>query len=124
MPTLPRFLAARAERRFGHPSMVITVEPLSKRFRRVRFAGERLRDRPWQPGHEVEFRVDERVLRHYTPACYHRSAGELALFLSARAGSWQRLGGRVTAGAQAAGDGAGQRRHESSGRRLAPVFGR
>lgn len=75
MPELPTFLASRAERWFGLPSTVAAVEPLSPRFRHVRFAGEALKDRRWEPGHEIEFRVGERELRHYTPACYDRTAG-------------------------------------------------
>lgn len=75
MPELPTFLASRAERWFGLPSTVATVESLSDCFRRVRFAGEALKGRRWEPGHEVEFRVDERALRHYTPACYDSAAG-------------------------------------------------
>ncbi len=57
MPELPTFLAKRAERWFGVPSTVTEVEPLSPRFRRVRFAGEALKRGRWQPGYAIEFRV-------------------------------------------------------------------
>lgn len=77
MPELPTFLASRAERWFGLQSSVAVVEPLSAKFCRVRFAGESLKGRRWEPGHEIEFRVDARALRHYTPASYDPAAGRI-----------------------------------------------
>lgn len=77
MPELPAFLAKRAERWFGLASTVTAAEQLAPLLRRVRFAGDALRARPWVPGHEIEFRVGEGHLRHYTPAAYDTNAGEL-----------------------------------------------
>jgi len=77
MPELPTFLAGRVERWFGLQSSVAAIEPLSAKFCRVCFAGDALKGRRWEPGHEIEFRVDERALRHYTPASYDPAAGRI-----------------------------------------------
>lgn len=79
MPELPTFLASRAERWLGLAGTVAAVTPLSRRFQHVTFAGVALRGRRWEPGHVVEFRVDERNLRHYTPAHYDADAGRLGV---------------------------------------------
>jgi NADPH-dependent ferric siderophore reductase len=77
MPELHPFLAQRAERWFGLASTVTAIEALSPTIRQVRFSGSSLQDRPWLPSHEVEFRVDDRALRHYTPARYDTASGVL-----------------------------------------------
>ncbi|MGF1662020.1 MAG: siderophore-interacting protein [Kineosporiaceae bacterium] len=75
MPSLPAPLAARAERWFGRPATVDAVEKLSPGLFRVSFSVSGLRGRPWTPGQEVEFRVDNRNFRHYTPASFDAATG-------------------------------------------------
>ncbi|MEM9493720.1 MAG: siderophore-interacting protein [Myxococcota bacterium] len=77
MPELPAFLANVLEPRFARPAQVVEVEPLSPRFRRVRFAGQALRGVSFTPGQEIEFRVSARAFRHYTPSRFDAEAGEV-----------------------------------------------
>ncbi|GAA0992944.1 hypothetical protein GCM10009555_082800 [Acrocarpospora macrocephala] len=75
MPTVPALIADPMTRWMGRRAVVVGVEVLSAGLVRVRFAGEALRGRAWQPGCEIEFRVGERELRHYTPAAFDGVAG-------------------------------------------------
>jgi NADPH-dependent ferric siderophore reductase len=79
VPELPAPVAGRAERWFARPASVVGVDRPAARLRRVRFAGDALRDRRWTPGQEVEFRVGPREFRHYTPAAFDTGAGELEI---------------------------------------------
>lgn len=47
--------------------------------RLVRLRGEALRHLPWTAGQEVEFRVDPRAFRHYTPSRYDPERGEMEI---------------------------------------------
>ncbi|MEV5413022.1 siderophore-interacting protein [Thermopolyspora sp. NPDC052614] len=77
MPRLPAVLADSMTRWMGHPATVTGVTELSPGLLRVGFEGEALRGRPWKPGCEIEFRVSERELRHYTPAAYDDEKGRV-----------------------------------------------
>ena len=75
MPTLPAPLAATAERWLARPVTVVAADVLSPNLRRVTFSGGSLRNRSWRPGDEVQFRVSDRDLRHYTPSRFDPVAG-------------------------------------------------
>lgn len=77
MPRMPAVLADSMTRWMGRPATVTDVTQLSPGLLRVTFEGEALRGRPWVPGCEVEFRVSERELRHYTPAAYDAEKGSM-----------------------------------------------
>ncbi|WP_375425081.1 siderophore-interacting protein [uncultured Friedmanniella sp.] len=83
VPTLPSVaLAQRAERWFGHPGRVLDVLPLTAGLLQVELVVDHLRNRPWSPGQEVEFRVDARAFRHYTPAVVDPATGRLEIVFS------------------------------------------
>jgi NADPH-dependent ferric siderophore reductase len=86
MPTLPTGLAARAERWFARPVTVTAADRPSSTLHRVVFSGQSLLDRSWYPGAEVEFRVTDRDLRHYTPADFDPAAGTLEIVFHTAAG--------------------------------------
>jgi NADPH-dependent ferric siderophore reductase len=86
MPTLPATLATRAERWFGRPVAVTTVDELSPNLRRVSFAGESMLGRSWRPGHEIDVRVSERDLRHYSPSRFDAAAGTFDITFCTLAG--------------------------------------
>lgn len=86
MPTLPAPLASRAERWFGHPVTVTAAESLSPNLRRITFSGEAMRDRSWRPGDEVQFRVADRHLRHYTPTRFDAQNGVFEMIIFIRPG--------------------------------------
>ncbi len=86
MPTLPASLAGRAERWFGLPVTVIATESLSPNLRRVTFSGEAMRGRSWRPGDEVQFRVADRHLRHYTPSHFDEEEGIFEIIAFIRPG--------------------------------------
>lgn len=75
MPTVPAFIASRAEKWFGKPARVAKVEPLGSDLRRVVFEGPQLRHSSWRPGEAVEFRVSSTALRHYTPTSWDNERG-------------------------------------------------
>jgi NADPH-dependent ferric siderophore reductase len=86
VPTLPASLADRAERWFGHPVTVTAAESLSPNLRRITFSGEAMRDRSWRPGDEVQFRVADRHLRHYTPSRFDGRNGIFEIITFIRPG--------------------------------------
>lgn len=86
MPALPASLAARAERWFGHAVTVTAAESLSPNLRRVTFSGKAMRDRSWRPGDEVQFRVADRDLRHYTPSRFNSEEGTFEIVIFTRPG--------------------------------------
>jgi NADPH-dependent ferric siderophore reductase len=85
MPTVPAALATRAERWFGRPAAVTTIDDLSTGLRQITIAGPALRGRQWIPGQEVEFRVGDRDLRHYTPASVDPHTGQMRIIFSLQA---------------------------------------
>ena len=86
MPTLPAALADRAERWFGRPATVTDVKAVSPSLVRVTFAGDLMRGRHWHPGNEVEFRVSDHHLRHYTPARFDTATGTFDVMFCTVAG--------------------------------------
>lgn len=77
MPKVPALLANSMSRLMGRPATVIDVTRLSPGMLRVTFEGEALRGRSFVPGSEIEFRVSEREIRHYTPAGYDKEKGRM-----------------------------------------------
>jgi NADPH-dependent ferric siderophore reductase len=75
MPTLPLFLADFLEPRFATPVTVSGTAMLGPKLKRVRFESPALREVPFRPGQEVEFRVNPTEFRHYTPARFDAAAG-------------------------------------------------
>lgn len=86
MPTMPAPLAAHAERWFGRSVKVTTVDDLSANLRRITFAGDAMIGRSWRPGHEIEFRVSARDLRHYTPTRFEPTTGTFDVIFCTLAG--------------------------------------
>jgi len=67
VPSLPAALAARADQWFGRPTTVTSIVDLSPGLRRVTFHTPTVDVDACVPGAEIEFRVDDRNFRHYTP---------------------------------------------------------
>src|SRR5688500_14327127 len=86
MPTLPASLAAQVERWLGRPVIATTVDDLSPNLRRVTFAVPAMVGRYWRPGHEVEFRVSDRNLRHCTPSRFDPVTGAFDIVFCTIAG--------------------------------------
>ncbi|MEV8635731.1 siderophore-interacting protein [Streptosporangium sp. NPDC051023] len=72
---MPALLADPMTRWMGRPTTVTKVVRLSPGLLKVGFSGDALRGRAWRPGCEIEFRVGERELRHYTPSAFDEHEG-------------------------------------------------
>ncbi|NVB42003.1 siderophore-interacting protein [Pseudenhygromyxa sp. WMMC2535] len=77
MPELPQMLAGTMSRLFGKPVSVIATSCPAAQFKRVRFQGPALIGAPVAPNTVVEFHVDPRSFRHYTPAAVDPERGSL-----------------------------------------------
>ncbi|MEV7908548.1 siderophore-interacting protein, partial [Streptomyces anulatus] len=86
MPTVPALLADPMTRWMGRPATVTEVVRLSSGLVRVRFSGDALRGRGWRPGCEIEFRVGERDLRHYTPSAFDGREGWIEVLFQLHGG--------------------------------------
>jgi NADPH-dependent ferric siderophore reductase len=75
MPTVPVVIADPMTRWLGRPSTATKVDVLSPGLTRITFEGDALRNRKWQPGSEIEFRVSTKDFRHYTPAAFDAEQG-------------------------------------------------
>lgn len=83
MPTLPSpRLAGAAERWFGRPGTVVSLDEPAPGLRRVGFEVPALRDKPWTRGQEIEFRVSERGFRHYTMCAVDPGSGLLEVLFA------------------------------------------
>lgn len=67
------------EARLARPARVAWVNEEGPQFRRVRFEGEALKGVRFAPGMDVEFRVNGRTFRHFTPARFDAGAGAMEL---------------------------------------------
>lgn len=67
MPSLPAPLAARAQQWFGRPTTVTSIIDISPGLRRVTFHTPSMDAGSCVAGAEIEFLVNERDFRHYTP---------------------------------------------------------
>lgn len=74
---MPKWMADASEKFFGkyvHPVKVTDITFLHKDLKKVRFEGD-LSDTDFTPGNVIEFRVNDRDFRHYTPSFYHSEKG-------------------------------------------------
>lgn len=79
MPKMPRFMVNAATSAFGKALTVTQVQEPAPHFRRVRMEGEAMRGITIRPGADVQFRVSESDLRHYTPCAYDAEVGAVEI---------------------------------------------
>lgn len=77
MPEVPRFLAGAMVRIFATPVRVGAVSDVAPRLRRIGFAADSLIGRPLAAHDHIEFRVDDRCFRHYSPAGFDPETGQI-----------------------------------------------
>ncbi len=70
MPSMPVPIADFTERKFGIAGTISAITRLSPGLLRLEVTCPQPKRKPWQPGHEIEFRVGERAFRHYSVMDY------------------------------------------------------
>lgn len=70
MPRMPAILANVVDRAWSNEATVVAIDQPHDKLKRVRFCMPALMDKPRRPGVEIEMRVSQTELRHYTPAVF------------------------------------------------------